>query len=88
VIGQGREKGETGGSRDRVAGRRGKEEEGYKGGRSCHGSEPCGQKEQQVTRALIARKYVSIDLPNLGIWLINRISGLCVFYKGLLGLKF
>ena len=30
---------------------------------------------------------IVLYLPNLGIWLIIKISGLCVFYMGLLGLK-
>lgn len=64
-----------------------KGEKGDMGGGSCHGSEPHGQKKQQETRRLIAGEYVSIAPPNLAIWLINKSSGLCVFYKGLLGLK-
>lgn len=65
-----------------------KGEKGDMGGGSCHGSEPHeGQKKQQETRRLIAGEYVSIAPPNLARWLINKSSGLCVFYKGLLGLK-
>lgn len=37
--------------------------------------------------SIISKVYVNIDLPNLDIWLINKISGLHVFYRGLLGLK-
>jgi hypothetical protein len=69
-----------------VAGRVIKKED--RGGANCHEPEPCGQEKQQVTRSFMAGEYVStaLGLPNLGISLINKISGLCVFYVSSLGL--
>lgn len=80
------QKGGTGGWRrgDRS---RGEGEEANRVGRSCHEPDVHGQEKQQETRGLIAGEYVSITPPNLAIWLINKSSGSCVFYKGLLGLK-
>ena len=43
-----------------------------------------GQEKQQVTRDIcLAYKFEWLQsLPNLGIQLLNRIPGLCVFYMG------
>lgn len=53
---------------------------------SHHRPEPCGQEKEQVTRDFIGVEEVTIalDLPNLGICFMNKTSGLCVFYVGLL----
>jgi hypothetical protein len=52
-------------------------------------AEPCGLEKLQVTRDLIAGEWstVVVDLPNLGMQLINIITEVCVLYRGLLGLK-
>lgn len=51
-----------------------------------HTPEPCGQEKQQVPRDFPAGEEVTValDQPNLGICFVNKISGLCVFYMGLL----
>lgn len=53
------------------------------------GAEPCGLEKSQVARDLIAGKQISVvvDLPNLGVQLINIITELCGFYMGSLGLE-
>ena len=55
---------------------------------NCHGSELHGQEKDQITRDSVAGEQVCIalDLPNLGLWLVNKIPGLCVFHTGLSGL--
>jgi hypothetical protein len=53
------------------------------------GAELHGLEKPQVARDLIAGEYSSVvvDLPNLGIQIINIITVLCIFYMGLLGLE-
>lgn len=74
--------------------KRGWQVEGGRGdggrGRGSHdGPEPHGWERPQVTRGLTAREYVSVvlNLPSRGIWLIITISGLFIFYTGLIGLE-
>ena len=65
------------GERARGEGREGRERRGG----NLHGPETACN--------FIAGEEVSIalHLPNLSIWLINKIPGLVVFYPGLLGLQ-
>jgi hypothetical protein len=53
------------------------------------GAEPHGLEKPQVARDRIAGEEISVvvDLPNLGIQLINIITEMCVFYLGSLGLE-
>jgi hypothetical protein len=77
-------KGGAGSSREERKGRWKMEEEGEEDGAEVHGLE-----KSQVAKDLIAgeESSVVVDLPHLGIQLINTVTGLWVFYMGLLGLE-
>ena len=53
------------------------------------GADPCILEEPQVARDLIAEEQSSVvvDLPNLGVQLINVITELCDLCTGILGLE-